>query len=80
MTTETTETIEKPCSWHANGINKSTGFSEDVYCEVGPDGHDGSHIGDRTKDEYYRLLREWRTAKNRRESGNDQASKVRSSD
>lgn len=49
-------TPEKPCRW--NGASGDQ--TEPVYCEVGPDGHAGTHVGDRSRDEYYRRLREWR--------------------
>ena len=54
------ETPEKPCPWHAESINASTGRLEIIYCEVGPAGHDGSHIGERSRDEYLWRFRVWR--------------------
>jgi hypothetical protein len=60
MKEDKVSTPEKPCPWNAGEINPTTGVHEIVYCEVGPAGHEGSHVGDRTRDEYFRRLREWR--------------------
>lgn len=53
---------EKPCPWHVDTIDCESRHSLSLYCEVGPAGHDGSHIGERTMDEYHRLMREYRVA------------------
>ena len=49
---------EKPCPWHAELIE----FGRLVvhFCEVGPEGHEGGHLGKRPRDEYLRRLRVWR--------------------
>lgn len=43
----------KPCPWHVTLDDGSR-----RYCEVGNAGHRGSHVGNRTQDEYERLLQE----------------------
>lgn len=53
---------EKPCPWHAETFE--LGRLKDVYCEVGPDGHPGSHVGNRSRGEYLTQLRAWRVAQN----------------
>lgn len=60
---------EKPCPWHVDTIDVESRHSLTIYCEVGPAGHDGGHIGDRTMEDYYRLLREWRAEKERIKNG-----------
>lgn len=57
---------EKPCPWHAESINPNTGRLEIIYCEVGPAGHDGSHIGEMSRDEYYLRWRTWRIYETKR--------------
>jgi len=54
------EAPEKPCPWHAETINPHTGRLGSLYCEVGPEGHSGSHLGERSRNEYLRRLRAWR--------------------
>ena len=54
------EAPEKPCPWHAETINPSTGRLGSLYCEVGPEGHEGAHFGERSRNEYLRMLRAWR--------------------
>lgn len=54
------DTPKKPCPWHADLVAPSTGRLATLYCELGPDGHDGSHNGERSRHEYLRLLRAWR--------------------
>ena len=51
---------EKPCPWHAETINPRTGRLGSLYCEMGPEGHKGSHIGERSRHDYLRMLRAWR--------------------
>jgi len=53
---------EKPCPWHAEVT--ILGRLTIRYCDVGPEGHEGSHIGDRPRFEYLRLLRLWKRAQN----------------
>lgn len=49
---------EKPCPWHAETYEK--GRLVVRYCDVGPEGHDGSHIGERPRLDYIQRLRNWR--------------------
>jgi hypothetical protein len=51
---------EKPCPWHAESVNEQTGRLEVIFCEVGPAGHEGTHIGERSRAEYRRLFSIWR--------------------
>lgn len=44
-----------PCPWHVMTPDGPR------YCEVGPEGHDGTHVGNRTATEYQRLLAESRS-------------------
>lgn len=46
--------LEKPCAWHVY-----TYEGDAQYCEAGPEGHKGSHIGERSGAEYVRLLEAW---------------------
>lgn len=57
---------EKPCPWHAETINSDTGRLGSLYCEIGPAGHDGLHIGNRSRQEFLRLLRAWRRGERKR--------------
>lgn len=57
---------EKPCPWHAESINSTTGRLEILYCEVGPAGHNGSHIGEKTRDEYLDQFRVWRVCETKK--------------
>jgi hypothetical protein len=52
--------VERPCPWHAGVVNPDTGRLEVIYCEVGPAGHEGTHIGDRKLSDYLIMLRAWR--------------------
>lgn len=54
---------EKPCPWHAV-IESDIGRLKVVYCEVGPAGHEGTHIGERSRVEYLRLMRAWNRDRN----------------
>lgn len=45
--------VQKPCPWH---VHTEEGA---IFCEAGPDGHDGGHIGERSQEEYLRLLGQW---------------------
>lgn len=54
------ETPEKPCPWHAAVVNPRTGRLGHMYCEMGPDGHEGPHIGERSRQDFLRMLRAWR--------------------
>lgn len=56
-------TNEKPCPWHAETLIQ--GRLRAVYCEVGPEEHDGSHIGERTRDDYLNRLRKYLADQNR---------------
>lgn len=49
---------EKPCPWHAEMV--VNGRLTIRYCDVGGEGHEGGHLGDRSRDEYLRRLRVWR--------------------
>jgi hypothetical protein len=51
---------QKPCPWHAETVNPRTGRLGSLYCEIGPEGHEGGHLGERSRNEYMRLLRAWR--------------------
>ncbi len=54
------KTPEKPCPWHA--VETDTGRLVIVYCEVGPAGHEGGHIGTRSRVEYLKRMRMWNRA------------------
>ena len=58
------KSAEKPCPWH---VVEMDGCRLKVfYCEVGPAGHEGTHIGERSRVEYLRFMRAWN--RERRES------------
>lgn len=58
------EASDKPCPWHATIVG-DRGRLVTNYCEVGPEGHEGAHIGERNREEYLRRLRIYLSTKNR---------------
>lgn len=54
---------EKPCDW---SVDDQEGQR---YCEAGPFGHEGGHIGERTRAQYVKLLRAWEATNSTGEGG-----------
>lgn len=46
--------LMKPCPVHIEPE-----YGEKVYCEQGPEGHSGTHVGDKSQDQYNKQLAWW---------------------